>query len=95
MEGVIAMRPRFNAILNDAAQHFGFHHIYIECCGAEKYFDCMGNLNPDGQLEMWREINNLIEKFDCRKISLKPKVDEFEKEDYLKHKSQNIHKKYR
>ena len=72
MQAVLEMRRRFNAILNDAAAHFGYHCIYLESCSSEYQFDRMGKLNEQGMLDMWCEIDKLLEKFDCKKIDLKP-----------------------
>ena len=73
MHGVMSMRNKFNAILNDAAHHFGYHRLYIESCSAEYQYDHMGNLKEEAQVDFWKEINILLEKFDCKKIDLKPK----------------------
>ena len=97
MQAVMSVRQKFNSLLNDAADHFGFHRLYIECCSSEYQFDRMGNLNVQGQEDMWKEINSLLEKFDCKKIQLKPKVNERVKQEYLYRKrkhSANHHREY-
>ena len=86
MQGVMSMQQKFNSVLSDAADHFGFHRLYIECCSSEYQFDRMGNLNVQGQEDMWKEINALLEKFDFKKIQLKLKVNDRVKQDYLNRK---------
>ena len=84
MEGIMSLRKKFNSILNDAAEHYGYHRLFIEGCCSEFHYNRMGYLNNQGKSDFWKEVNNLLEKFDCRKINLLPKVDDNEKEDYLK-----------
>ena len=60
--------------------------MYIESCSSEYLFDKIGNLTNEGKAEYWNEVNKLVEKFDCRKIKLLPKVDEREKRQYFERK---------
>ena len=83
MYQVLALRKKFNAILNDAALHFGYHRMYLEACTSEYLFDRLGKLNEEGKIEMWREIDALIEKFDCKKINLKPVSYDQERNTYI------------
>ena len=76
MQLIAQLRSCYNLIVNDAAQHFGFNRMYIESCSSEYLFDKIGNLTNEGKAEYWNEVNKLVEKLDCRKIKLLPKVDE-------------------
>ena len=51
MQFTAQLRSRYNSIVNDAAQHFGFNCMYIESCNSEYLFDKMGNLTSEGKAE--------------------------------------------
>ena len=72
--------------MNDAAKHFGFHGMYLEKCISEQFFDRMGYLAKEGMAEFRKEIDNLIELFDCDRIKLLPHISDKEKHDYIQHK---------
>ena len=91
MSGVLALRSKFNSMLNDAADHFKFNRLYVEKCMFEFQFDRMSNLNSQGMADFWKEVDGLIEQFDVHKIKLLPRIDEWERCDYLK-KSKGHHK---
>ena len=59
--------------------------MYLEACTSEYLFDRLGKLNEEGKIEMWREIDSLIEKFDCKKIDLKPVSYDQERYAYIQH----------
>ena len=52
MRAVLGLRKKFNAILNDAAAYFGYHHMYLESCSADYQYDRMGKMNDQGLLDM-------------------------------------------
>ena len=88
MRAVLGLHKKFNAILNDAAAHFGYYRMYLESCSADYQYDRMGKMNDQGLLDMWHEIDKLLEKFDCKKIDLNPVAYNKEKKDYLQWKHQ-------
>ena len=86
MDGVLSLRTKFNSLLNDAACHFGFNRMYIEKCNSEFQFDRMGYLNNEGMDVFWREVDQLLEMFDCDEIKLLPRVEDRDHRDYLAQK---------
>ena len=56
MSGVLALRSKFNSMLNDTADHFKFNCLYVEKCMSEFQFDRMGNLNSQGMADFWKEM---------------------------------------
>ena len=83
----MGLRIMFNSIMNDAAEHFSFNCLYVEGCNTETLYDWMGNLNDYGKVTFWREVNDLIEKFDSDKVKLEPKKYEKEIARHMKRKA--------
>ena len=83
MDGILSLRNKFNSLLNDAANYFGFNRMYVEACSSEFHFDRTGYLNDEGMSEFWKEVDELIECFDMKKIKMLPRVDKKEKKEYI------------
>ena len=95
MHGAMTLRRKFNTMLNDAANHFGFNHMYIEACTREAQYDLMGNPNNEGKVDFWEEINNLIKKFDKKKLKLLPRREEDDRRRYSTKKRRQLIKSKR
>ena len=68
-----ALRRKFNDILNESAARLNHHVMNISNCSSPDHFDQFSNLTHKGKSEFWNEVDNLIERFDQRKITLQPK----------------------
>ena len=66
MEKVVALRSKFNAILNELAEKFENLVLNVEYCQRE-HFDFFGRLNTRGKISYWRDINHQLERFDEKK----------------------------
>ena len=88
MDGILSLHLKFNSLLNDVAAHFSFNRMYLDKCASEYQFNRMGYLSNDGMADFWREVDDLVEQFNCDKVKLLPRVNECEKFDYLSRKSQ-------
>ena len=72
MEKVCSMRTKFNNLIDEEVAAFDYHVINILACSTEDCFDPQGKLTPKGKRRYWQQLDELIEKFDKKKIALVP-----------------------
>lgn len=65
-----SLRMKFNQALAEAAVKQNHRIISIRDCSAFDHFYMQGNLSSKGKLSFWKEIDNLLERFDKGEISL-------------------------
>ena len=66
------LRAKNNDALNDAAAKRSHNIMTINSCQSHEDFDHKGNLTPAGKRHFWKEIDDLIRKFELNKIKLRP-----------------------
>ena len=68
-------RSLFNKLLCEAIAEYEQHVLGIESCAARDSFDSFGELNSRGKNLYWHEMDDLLHKFDTKKIQLLPRVN--------------------
>ena len=71
---VLSIRTRFNNILEELIVDRRYHHV-MDVNAALDHANCFSprnRLSPEGETRFWREIDQQIERFEYKKISLKP-----------------------
>ena len=66
------MRAKFNGMRDVSAGDANAFMMTIESCNSPTHFDLTGHLTSAGKEQFWWELDELIEKFDGKKISLLP-----------------------
>ena len=66
------LRAKFNDALNDAVAKRELNILTVSACYSPQHFDHKRNLSPAGKKEFWREVDELINRFDLDKIKLLP-----------------------
>ena len=66
------MRSKFNDCLNAAVAEIDQRMLTITSCNTRDHFDFYGNLSVKGKFEFWREMDELLDRFDRREIKLLP-----------------------
>ena len=74
MEGVCSLLAKFNDSLNDAVAKIGQHIMTITSCASYEHFNDKGLLSPTGKTHFWQEVDDLIERFNIRKMKLLPNL---------------------
>ena len=72
MDQILSVCGKFNQVLNELTDDFGYNMLSMESCDSPKMFDAMGNLNNDGKEAYCRELNDLLAWFDKKKVKLLP-----------------------
>ena len=76
LDVLFSARSKFNKFLCSAVANVEHHILGIESCSDSTVnFDAFGNLNTRGKWVFWQEMNELMEKFDKKKITLLPRVN--------------------
>ena len=70
---ICTMRAKFNNELNEVVAEENHHILGIESCESEDCFDAFGKLTTKGKFLYWKEMCELIERFDKKKVKLVPK----------------------
>ena len=68
-------RVDFNKILENflVTTSSGYLHIMeIKHLSVNEHFDNVGNINPKGKIQFWKELDHLMKRFDRSEISLDP-----------------------
>ena len=74
LKNICMLRPKFNAVLAELVAARNCYIMSIESCSTEECFDTFGKLTKKGKTRFWHEIDELLEKFDKGKISLRPRT---------------------
>ena len=69
---VFAARAKFNDALNDAVRGAEQFMLTVNNCNSPNHFNTRGDLSMQGSRAFWFEIDDLMDKFDNRKIKLLP-----------------------
>ena len=72
MQGVCSLCPKFNDALNDLVAKIDQRVMTINSCNTYDHFDKRGDLSLRGRTDFWYELDDLISRFDIRKIKLLP-----------------------
>ena len=72
MAKICALRAKFNDALNDAVAKVDQRILTINSCSMYEDFERDGSLSRKGRIAFWQELDNLIERFDMKKIKLLP-----------------------
>ena len=90
---VLALCNRFNNALEEtlATTPAKLEHLILSIKVEEGDFYPTGSLNPDGEVNFWKEINECISKFEIDKINLKPRA----KKDFTPDPSAHHHQQHR
>ena len=75
MERICSMRGKFNTILEEETAAAKYHILSILSCNTEDCFDPQGKLSFKGKQKYWLELDDLLERFDKKKIDLLPRID--------------------
>ena len=81
-----SVKYKFNRILHESIEAQGHRVICIPTCNDAKYFDNHGNLTNVGKINFWREVDDLLERFDRDKVKLLPKLHKKYQEPQNTHK---------
>ena len=74
LESICCLRSKFNSALNDAALKYRHRILSTESCNSPDQFDRQGMLTVKGKLNFWHKLDELLERFDKKKIKLEPQV---------------------
>ena len=104
---ILAQKGKFNRILEDRLHKESNHFIMdVNVAVNEARFFTSGNeLNGDGRIRFWEEVNEQLQLFDFKKLSLKPlkkddkspyyypqRVPDFKrKTNFTQHRGQEYH----
>ena len=69
---VFELRPKFNDSLNEAVRRIDQYILTINSCNSPDHFTHEGELSEKGHLAFWKELDNLVDRFDNKKIKLLP-----------------------
>ena len=72
LAGALSLRAKFNDALNDAVAKTDLRILTITACNTYEDFDHKAMLSIRGKTSFWREIDDLIQKFDHRRVKLLP-----------------------
>ena len=72
MQGVCALRPKFNDVLNDAVSKIDQRILTINSYNTYDHFDKRGNLSQKGKTDFWYELDDLIYRYEIGKVKLLP-----------------------
>ena len=72
MHNVCQLRSKFNDVLNDNVAKNEHHIMTINSCDSYEHFDRAGKLSIKGKRAFWREIDDLIQRFEENRIKLLP-----------------------
>ena len=74
MDKIISTRSTFNKILCELLAEHDQRILGVKTCASTDCYDLFGEFNQRGKSYYWREVNDLIEKFDKKKIQLLPRI---------------------
>ena len=69
---LFGLHPKFNDCLNNTVAEIEQKMLTVTACNSRDHFDFHGNLTIKGKYDYWREIDDLLERFDKREIKLLP-----------------------
>ena len=86
---ILSLRNKYNLAIEDILANKDQHYLMdITAELADHgYFDQFNKLNEHGKAQFWREVDNLIELFEKKKISLKPMLSSEAVEEEARKKS--------
>ena len=70
---IFALRNRFNNILDEVLCNTNPQHHVLSIRVEENDFHLNGELNEQGEITFWKEVDQCMKKFDRGEINLKPK----------------------
>ena len=74
MYQVNSFRHRFNDCLNDAVAKISQRILTVNSCNAYEHFDRGGRLSPAGCMIFWKELDDLIDRYERNKVKLLPNL---------------------
>ena len=90
LDTIFSFRSKFNDSLNDAARKIEQKMLTINSCNTSAHYDRWGQLTIRGETDYWKELDELVEKFDLDKIKLRPNpIPVPGKQDYYRKKDNN------
>ena len=69
---LFGLRSKFNDALNSAVAEIDQRILTITSCNSRDHFNYQGNLTVKGRYDYWREIDDLLDRFDRRGVKLLP-----------------------
>ena len=68
LEKIYSHRAKFNDTLNDVVAEISQYMLTINLCNTLEHYNHWGKLSAKGQRAYWAELDELVEKFDLKKI---------------------------
>ena len=69
------MTSKMNKALDEIAEKQKQTHVISVRSLDPSHFDDIGRLRHDGKVQLWKEIDTLIRRFDCGEVTLNPGKD--------------------
>ena len=72
LAATLALKNRFNDVLNDATAKINQYILTINSCNAYEHYNKHGMLSLHGKSAFWFELDDLLERFDSIRVKLLP-----------------------